>query len=300
MANGPGSGALIAKVRVPDGRRTANPARVKALADSIREIGLLQPIIIDCHAMEDCHGDESVELVAGLHRLEACKLLGWKRIPAVDRSSVPTHVERKIHESRVESPEIGRLLNRLAEIDENLCRNELSVLDRSKAIADRKEIYEELHPETRPVTERGGPGRGNKTAATVADVSSSFVDDTAAKTGRSPRAVRLDAQIGENITPEAAEAVRGTPVENSTRALVEIAREKDPQKQVEKAKQKAESSRAPSSPKAAQPAQSQQPSPSATIVKQVIATVEGLTENQRIAFFTLLVERYPNWIKFAR
>jgi ParB family chromosome partitioning protein len=46
---------------------------VQALAKSIEELGLLQPIVVN---------EATNELIAGHRRLEACKLLGWKEIPA--------------------------------------------------------------------------------------------------------------------------------------------------------------------------------------------------------------------------
>jgi len=44
---------------------------LKGLADSIKEVGLLHPIVID----------EEKNLIAGLRRLKACELLGWKEVP---------------------------------------------------------------------------------------------------------------------------------------------------------------------------------------------------------------------------
>jgi ParB-like chromosome segregation protein Spo0J len=44
---------------------------VKALAESIEDIGLLHPITVD----------EENRLLSGARRLAACKLLGWKTIP---------------------------------------------------------------------------------------------------------------------------------------------------------------------------------------------------------------------------
>jgi len=73
-------------------------------------------------------------------------------------------------------------------------------------LARRKELYEAQHPETKHVTERGGPGRGNKTTADSAAVS--FVNDTASKTGRGTRTVREDVSIGTKLTPAAAEIIR--------------------------------------------------------------------------------------------
>jgi len=44
---------------------------IHALADSIKDIGLLQPIVIN----------ENNELIAGQRRIDACKYLGWTEIP---------------------------------------------------------------------------------------------------------------------------------------------------------------------------------------------------------------------------
>jgi ParB/RepB/Spo0J family partition protein len=44
---------------------------IDRLAESIREVGLLHPIVVD----------EEYNLVAGYRRLEACKRLGWRRVP---------------------------------------------------------------------------------------------------------------------------------------------------------------------------------------------------------------------------
>ncbi|MES4793348.1 MAG: chromosome partitioning protein ParB, partial [Chloroflexota bacterium] len=45
---------------------------VSDLARSIADVGLLQPIVVT----------EDLCLVAGWHRLEACRSLGWETIPA--------------------------------------------------------------------------------------------------------------------------------------------------------------------------------------------------------------------------
>ena len=47
--------------------------RVDALVESIRDVGLLQPISVSGR-----------RLIAGRHRLEACRALGWVRIPAIE------------------------------------------------------------------------------------------------------------------------------------------------------------------------------------------------------------------------
>jgi len=59
-------------------RRTFDPDKLDELAKSIREQGVLQPII----ARKFGGG---YELVAGERRLRACKLIGLKTIPAIVR-----------------------------------------------------------------------------------------------------------------------------------------------------------------------------------------------------------------------
>ena len=69
--------------------------------------------------------------MAGYHRLEACRELGWTSIPAVIVEFDDLHAE-------------------IAEIDENLVRNELTALERSEQFRRRKDVYEAIHPERRP------------------------------------------------------------------------------------------------------------------------------------------------------
>jgi ParB family chromosome partitioning protein len=60
------------------GLRRLHEATVKELAESIMACGLLHPIMVK-------PSNGSYELVFGLHRLEACKSLGWETIPAFVR-----------------------------------------------------------------------------------------------------------------------------------------------------------------------------------------------------------------------
>ncbi|MHB8953522.1 MAG: DNA methyltransferase [Pirellulaceae bacterium] len=70
-----------------------------ALASSIEEIGLLQPVVIDSEN----------KLVAGRRRIEACKRLGWKEVPVVFATSVDS---------------LFKLAQ--AESDENTCRKDFT------------------------------------------------------------------------------------------------------------------------------------------------------------------------------
>lgn len=159
---------------------------VAVLADSIAEIGLRQPITV---VSEDAGlGRTSYLLVAGLHRLEACKSLGLVEIDA----------------NIVDMSELDR---QLWEIDENLIRAELTELERGEHLARRKDIYIARHPETR----QGGVGRGGYKD----ENSSSFSADTATKLGVTERTVQIAVRRAEKICGKAKELIRGTETEDS-------------------------------------------------------------------------------------
>jgi ParB family chromosome partitioning protein len=85
----------------------------------------------------------------------------------------------------------------LAEIDENLVRNELHYIDRASHLNRRKEIYEEMHPETR----KGAVNQYTKELLSEinSDSKNSFVKDTAEKLNVSERKVEQEIQIAKNI-----------------------------------------------------------------------------------------------------
>jgi hypothetical protein len=169
--------------RRPDAR-ALKPEIVVALAASIRDVGLRNPINVRLIG-------DVFELVAGSHRLAAFELLGEAEIPAQEILDDDLHAE-------------------LAMIDENLCRAELSPVDRARQTARRKAIYLELHPETA----HGGNLEGAGVAKMATPENPSFATATAKRTGQSERAVRRDAERGEKIIPEVMELLKGTKLES--------------------------------------------------------------------------------------
>lgn len=164
------------QITVSAGRREADPEAVQKLADSISKVGLLNPITVD----------QEYTLIAGLHRLEAAKLLGW------------TEIECTVSN-------LDGLLAQLAEIDENLIRRGLDHVEEWEQLARRKEIYEQLHPETRQ-GQRNGQTSKNETVS-VLDTKP-FTQDTAEKLGVSPRSIEQKIQVAKNLTPEVKEIVK--------------------------------------------------------------------------------------------
>ena len=165
---------------------------VGALAASISEAGLLNPITV--HQRGILRGGIETQgwgIVAGLHRLEACRSLGMNQIPA--------HVVTR-----------GEIERQLAECDENLCGTKLTPSERAMFTARRKQAYEALHPETR----HGAVGNGREKSRKVCDSTHSrFSADTSAKTGRSERAIQMDASRGEHIDDAVLSDIRGTPLD---------------------------------------------------------------------------------------
>ncbi len=183
----------IKEIRVKDGRRGLDPAHIKELVDSIRELGLLNPPTVD---------RENV-LIAGLHRLEAVKQLGWTEVECTVSSLEGLQAE-------------------LAEIDENFVRSDLSVVEYGEMLLRRKEIYEAIHPEVR----HGGDRKSGKIkcAKCTLDAPKSFVDDTADKLKVDPCTVRRQIQTARNLTPETKEIIKDADTKISRKAALKLSR----------------------------------------------------------------------------
>ncbi len=190
----------IESIRIP-APRLRSLGDVDALKDSISMGGLLQPIVLD----------RSMTLICGRHRLEACKLLGWTDIPAVIEDVHGAHAE-------------------LAEIDENLCRRELSALERAEHIAKRKRLWSEI--EAARVAAAPPPADGEKKKSKKPEKPrepelTAFVDDTAKRTGRAKRAIKEELKIGE-MPVEVRDTIRETPISNNKRELLALTKMEQP------------------------------------------------------------------------
>ena len=186
----------IDEIIVRPGRRKAGVYAVRELAESMKALGLLNPVTVSANRV----------LIAGLHRLEAAKSLGWKEIEC----SVSD-----LDETRAE----------LAEIDENYVRCNLSAMEKADLVKRRKTLYESLYPETRAgAAQAAGMNRakGNNVSCTVQPTRKSFLDDTSAKLGVQRCTVSRMVQISQNMTPKAREILKNTNAGNKT--LLEISR----------------------------------------------------------------------------
>jgi N6-adenosine-specific RNA methylase IME4 len=186
----------ISEIIITNRKRTLKTEYVKQLAESINEIGLLNPITLS----------HDYKLLSGLHRLEAVKLLGME--------TIESHV----------MVSGGILYEELIEIDENLIRNDLVVLERGEQLKRRKEIYEEIHPETKQGGDKKSEEYKNQTAENAV---SSFAEDTSQKTGIPERRIREEIQIARGIDDSVKDIIRDTEIADSKTDLLELARVKD-------------------------------------------------------------------------
>ena len=182
----------ISDIKIKPGRRDTKPKAVNELARSIQAVGLLNPVIIN--------GDNL--LIAGLHRLEAAKLLGWTEIECTVSSMDGLQAE-------------------LAEIDENFVRTNLSHRELGDLLLHRKELYEAIHPETRQGQRNGQTAKNGKLPLLDAKP---FSEDTADKLGVSKRTVERLVQTAANLTPEAKRIIHDADEEITKGAALKISR----------------------------------------------------------------------------
>lgn len=199
----------IKDVKINEGRRVTDQNKIKELADSIKELGLLNPITVN----------KDFTLIAGMHRLEACKLLGYEDISA-------------------NVIDLNVLLAELAEIDENLVRNNLHWLEQDRQLKRRKKIYELLHPETMHgnTTERAKVKRNNSV------LQKTFTQDTANKLGQSQSNIQKSVARAENIIEEVEEDIKKLDITKTEGTILARFEPEQQKKIIEVKKQKTDSS----------------------------------------------------------
>jgi len=232
----------INSIEVSNRKRSLNSDKVAEIAESFKLLGQLEPITVVKL------NESKYKLVAGWHRLEAAKLLGWKEI------------EAKVFEG-------DSLECELAEIDENLMHNDLTILEQGEQLYRRNEILKELGLRAKRGDNRftgghltvGGPieeargemvsplktaeeiseeTRGGDTVShlkTAKEISEEArggetisppktTAEIAKEAGLSARSAQRRLQVARDIDPEVKEVIRNTPIADSTTQLLELAR----------------------------------------------------------------------------
>jgi len=210
----------ISDIKVVGRKRELNEEKIRDLANSFKLLGQLQPIVIN----------QDYTLLAGLHRLEAAKLLGWETIKAEVISG-------------------SQLEDELIEIDENLIRNDLTVLEQAELLQRRNEILKELGLRVKNGDNQFSTGRPtvghpvDNTKNGDDQLSTDYpmverlktTSDIAQEVGISRSSLFNRLQIAQNLVPEVKDKIRNTPIADSTTQLLELARLK-PEEQIEVAK----------------------------------------------------------------
>ncbi len=219
--------------RMPINRIRATAHRqvrdVSDLVQSIREVGLLQPLVVDPEG----------NLLAGYHRYLALRELGWEEVPVV-------------------VVELDALRAQLATLDENIVRHELTELERAEMEARRREIYEMLYPMARigvrrrlsverefatlNVGESSGepldePDSSSGESGTLNDDQNAglplpYTRYAAEREGVTDRTIQKRLRIAEKLYPEVRDYIRGTPLADDQRGLLRLTRLEDPETQL--------------------------------------------------------------------
>jgi len=178
----------VSSVCVGERLRKLDMAKVDELAISFSNCGIINPITLD----------SELNLIAGNHRLEAAKKLGWQEI-----------------QSQV--LDADELMQELQEIDENLVRNNLCYISTGEHIAKRERILMAL----------GKRAQRGDNRYSLEDKEEVFSTDALAeKIGVSNRVYRLRRQVS-NLTPIVRNALRGTTHANNLVDLVLLSRMED-------------------------------------------------------------------------
>ena len=181
----------IKRVRIGLNRRPIKGEKVTELMESIKANGLLNPITVD----------REYNLIAGLHRLTACKMLGYDEI-----------------ECHILDYEDGKQA-RLAEIDENLIRSELDALERAELWEERDRLLEQMG-----IRAKRGQNQYSRKGGELISPPSKTTSELAKELGYNERTLQQGKQIAKSILPEVKKVIERTPIAKSPTALLKIAR----------------------------------------------------------------------------
>ncbi len=202
----------VDQVSIGSDRRAVKEDKVAELMESIKTNGLLNPITID----------QNFQLIAGLHRLTACKLLGLPQIECTIITCADANQSR------------------LAEIDENLIRSELNALERAELWLERDLILDELG-----LRAKSGNSQSAKKKGEIISPLLRTTLELAKETGYTDRTFQHGKQIARNIAPEVKDLIRPTELASSPTALLKVARAGTSERQqAEQAEQAAKAAQA--------------------------------------------------------
>jgi ParB-like chromosome segregation protein Spo0J len=173
----------IDKIIINENRHQASEERINELIASIMDVGLLQPIVVSA----------SGRLVAGQHRLVACQRLGWTTIQA----TIVPHDDLK---------------NEREEIDENLVRYCLTVLQRGELHKRAKELHEAL----------SGEGVGQDDERNNFAAARPYTELASCRSNLSRRSIEQEIRISTLLNQEVRDLLRETSVADRKNDLLAL------------------------------------------------------------------------------
>jgi ParB family transcriptional regulator, chromosome partitioning protein len=183
----------VADVKVPKRWRSINKIKLKRIADSMNSIGIQNPIHVRIN-------NGGIKLIAGRHRLEAAKQIGWRRIDAI---AMPD----------------DKLDRQLWHYSENLDRTDLTSLEYAEAVAHRAKLVTEKVARD---TNSGGLQPNDKGNSKAAKALGTSRDDVR-------RSKAIDA-----ISSKAKKAAVKVGLDDNGDALWKVAQEEKPADQIRK------------------------------------------------------------------
>lgn len=193
--------------------RPIDMAHAANIAVSVEDVGLDHPVSLRLLRKDERNDDGCVwVLTRGGHRLAAFELLGRRTIPA------------KVRDERAE-------VAKMAEVDENLLRRDLTPLERAEAFAERLAAWSVVHPDRVQATDtglrakRGRPPKWDKLAHLTggAPALMGFAAETASVAGISQKTVGRALGIYRSIPAGQQARLHGTWIAKNDAALRQIA-----------------------------------------------------------------------------
>ena len=190
---------------IPTRKRSLNPDKANGLASSMAQSGLINPITLS----------DDGTLLAGLHRIEAAKILQWQNIPAILIKG------------------LDALQAELIEIDENVVRDELTALQYGAQLNRRNEILTELGLRAKPGWNGNQYTLGGEIISPPTNGNTSQVEESplaktteqiAKEAGLSERSAQQRMQIDKNLSQEVKDLITGTELEDKLVELLSLSR----------------------------------------------------------------------------
>nr|WP_321459051.1 ParB N-terminal domain-containing protein [uncultured Cohaesibacter sp.] len=198
----------ISEIHVPERLRQVDEDHAVAIQASIVAHGQFNPITVRITP----NGQRPYTLVAGAHRYRAIELLGNDQ--DIDALVVKADKNEAI----------------LLEIEENLFRNDLSVMDRAVFVENYRDAWEKVHGQINP---KGGRPKNRDNLSQFsespvglleAEAEKGFSAACADRLGVSAKAIQRLNKISKNLPKSVRKAIAGTSIADNQSQLLKLAK----------------------------------------------------------------------------